>query len=102
MLVLLLAISFATLHAQNSRDEARRKVLYQEKHYSSTQQGRTINYNRNGIYGHVYKNRKKKYYDDRNNSGKHLGWYKEKGNPHRYNYNADRKGQNWKHEKHDD
>jgi hypothetical protein len=81
--------AFATVRAQSSREEARRIVLGQPKNGTSSQQGRTV------ILGNdqgkkVYRTNRSTYYAKKSNPGKHLGWYKGKGNPHRYGANPGR------------
>ena len=81
--------SFAALHAQSSRDEARKVVLGQPKRNTSTQQGRNIILGTPGQQTTIYKtSRNGTYpYGRKTNPGKHLGWYKGVGNPHKYGGN---------------
>lgn len=106
IITFLIAISaFASLHAQTSRDEARRVILGGSSKNtpntgSSSQNPRDIilgrgnnsypnSYpkypSRSGKYGHNKHNKKNSKrcnddYDDRHDNGKHKGWYKGKGN----------------------
>ena len=76
--------AFATVHAQSSKDQARKVILGQPKKTVSSQQGRTV-----VLRGspHTAQNRKiyktNHTYYHKANPGKHLGWYKGVGNPHR-------------------
>jgi len=81
---LLVVGSFVTVHAQSSRDEARRVVLGQPKHGTTSQQGKTVISGKNTQHKKVYKTNRTVYYGKKTNPGKHLGWYKGVGNPHRY------------------
>ena len=93
-IILLIALcAFAAVHAQTSRDEARRIVLGQPKRKVSSQQGRTIILGRNPQVEQnrkIYKPNRTVYYGKKRNPGKHLGWYKGVGNPHRYGTNPGR------------
>lgn len=100
---LLIAIgAFVAVHAQSSRDEARRVVLGEPK--TTTSQGRNV------ILGKtpheqqkkIYKKERTVYYGRKNNRGKHLGWYKGVGNPHRYGVKPGKGTKKWKHGKHKD
>lgn len=89
--VLIAIAAFASVHAQTSRDDARRVILGQPKQTTTqqrkTQQGRNVilgRYPQTQQSGRVYKTNRTVYYGKRNNPGKHLGWYKGVGNPHRY------------------
>jgi hypothetical protein len=105
---LIAVAAFAAVHAQTSRDEARRVILGQPKQTTSqqrkTQQGRTVILGRNPQTqqsGRVYRtNRTGDYHYGKTNNGKHLGWYKGKGNPHRYGMNSGR-GKKSEHERHE-
>jgi Ni/Co efflux regulator RcnB len=85
---LIAVAAFVAVHAQTSRDDARRVILGQPKQTTSqqrkTQQGRTVILGNPQTQqtGRVYTNRNVNY--GKTNNGKHLGWYKGKGNPHRY------------------
>jgi Ni/Co efflux regulator RcnB len=74
IMVLIAVAVFASVHAQSSRDEARRNILGQPKRTTTAQQSRNV------ILGR--------------NHGKHLGWYKGVGNPHRYDVQPGR-GKKW-------
>lgn len=94
---LIAVAAFAAVHAQTSRDDARKVILGQPKQTTSqqrkTQQGRTVILGRNPQTqqgGRVYKTNRNVYYGKNSNPGKHLGWYKGKGNPHRYGMNNGR------------
>ena len=87
MMVLLILGAVVSVHAQSSKDEARRVILGQPKK-SSQQQTRTVILGRNGqtnqtrtVYGTNHNHYNK------SNPGKHLGWYKGVGNPHKYGGN---------------
>jgi len=92
--VIIAVAAFASVHAQSSRDEARRVILGQPKQTTS-QQGRTVVL---GSPQRVYKTNRTVYYGKKSNPGKHLGWYKGVGNPHRYGVQPG-KGKNWEHGK---
>lgn len=98
---LIAVAAFAAVHAQTSKEEARRVVLGQPKQTTTqrqskqttteqkrTQQGRDVILGRNPRTqqsGRVYKtDRDDNHRYGKTNNGKHLGWYKGKGNPHRY------------------
>ena len=100
ILTVLIAIAaFATVHAQSSKDEARRVILGQPKQSTSQQQGRNVILGKNPQQGNpVYKTNRTVYYGKRSNPGKHLGWYKGVGNPHRYGMQPGR-GKDWDHGK---
>jgi hypothetical protein len=70
--------------AQTSKEEARRIVLGQPKKGTTSQQGRTVILGRNETNKKVYKTKRTTHYSKKSNPGKHLGWYKGVGNPHRY------------------
>ena len=95
--------SFAALHAQSSRDEARKVVLGQPKRNTSTQQGRNIILGTPGQQTTIYKtSRNGTYpYGRKTNPGKHLGWYKGVGNPHRYGMQPGN-AKKWDHDGDDD
>jgi hypothetical protein len=85
--ILLLGLgAFATIHAQSSREEARRIVLGQPKNGTASQQGKKAIL-RDDQGGKVFRTNRNTYYGKKSNPGKHLGWYKGKGNPHRYGAN---------------
>lgn len=86
IIILLVVLgSFVTAKAQSSKDEARRVVLGQpKKKVSSSQQGRTVILGRNTGQNRTIYRTNRTYYGKKNNPGKHLGWYKGVGNPHRY------------------
>jgi hypothetical protein len=85
--MLLLALgAFAMAQAQTTKEEARRIVLGQPKNGTTTQQGRTVILGRNEDNRKVYRTNRAGYYK-KSNPGKHLGWYKGVGNPHRYSTN---------------
>jgi hypothetical protein len=82
--VLIAIVSFIAVRAQSTKDEARKVILGQEKKPSSSQQGRTVILGKNGQSTTVYKKKPHGvYYGKKTNPGKHLGWYKGVGNPHR-------------------
>lgn len=92
LLVLGIVVS---VRAQSSRDQARRVILGQPKN-SYPQQTRTVILGRNGeatqpqrVYrtNNVYYPRREHEYYHKTNPGRHLGWYKGVGNPHRYGGN---------------
>jgi hypothetical protein len=86
IMVLLVLGTFVSVHAQSSKDEARRVVLGQPK--STSQQTRTVILGRNGEptpTRRVYETKQNRNY--KSNPGKHLGWYKGVGNPHKYGGN---------------
>jgi hypothetical protein len=91
--VLITVAAFASVHAQSSRDKARRNILGQSKQTSS--QSRTIVL---GSPQRVYKTNRNVYYHRKTNHGKHLGWYKGVGNPHKYAWQSER-GKKWDHNK---
>lgn len=96
--VLIAVAAFASVHAQSSREEARRVVLGQPKQTSS-QQSRNVILGRNPQQNtRVYKTNRTVYYGRKTNNGKHLGWYKGVGNPHRYGMKPGKK-KNWYHDK---
>lgn len=80
MILLFTLGTFVIAQAQTSREEARRIVLGQPKNGTASQQGRTVILGKKETSKKVYK----KKYSKKSNNGKHLGWYKGKGNPHRY------------------
>lgn len=83
--VLIAVAAFASVYAQSSKDDARRVVLGQPKRTTSQQQGRNVILGRSPQgSGRVYKTNRTVYYGRKSNPGKHLGWYKGVGNPHRY------------------
>jgi Ni/Co efflux regulator RcnB len=83
--VLIAVAAFASVHAQSSKDDARRVVLGQPKRTTTQQQGRNVILGRSPQEsGRVYKTNRTVYYGKKSNPGKHLGWYKGVGNPHRY------------------
>jgi Ni/Co efflux regulator RcnB len=82
--VLIAVAAFASVHAQSSKEEARRVVLGQPKQTTSQQQSRNVILGRSPQQsGRVYKTNRT-VYGKKSNPGKHLGWYKGVGNPHRY------------------
>jgi hypothetical protein len=84
--VLIAIVSFVAVRAQSTKDEARKVILGKEKKPTITQQqGRTVILGRNGQTTTVYKKNPNGVhrYGKTNNPGKHLGWYKGVGNPHR-------------------
>ena len=82
--VLIAVAAFASVHAQSSKEEARRVVLGQPKQTTSQQQSRNVILGRSPQQsGRVYKTNRTVYYGKKSNPGKHLGWYKGVGNPHR-------------------
>jgi hypothetical protein len=86
-IILLLSLGvFATLQAQSSKEEARRVVLGQPKNGTTSQQRRTVTL-RNAQNKKTYRTKRSTYYGKKSNPGKHLGWYKGVGNPHRYGSN---------------
>ena len=95
--VLIAIAGFASVHAQSSRDEARRIILGQPKQ-TNRQQSRTIVLGSPQTQRGVYRTSRTVYYRKRSNPGKHLGWYKGKGNPHRYEVEHER-GKKWDHGK---
>jgi Ni/Co efflux regulator RcnB len=103
---LIAVAAFAAVHAQTSRDDARRVILGQPKQTTSqqrkTQQGRTVILGNPQTQqsGRVYKTNRNVNYGKNNNHGKHLGWYKGKGNPHRYGMSQGR-GKKSEHERHE-
>src|SRR5690349_22129011 len=84
MLLLFTLVAFAMAQAQTSKEEARRIVLGQPKKGTTSQQGRTVILGRNETNRKVYKTKRTTHYSKKSNPGKHLGWYKGVGNPHRY------------------
>lgn len=118
MTLLFAAALFATAQAQSSKDEARNVVLGQPKKTTSSQESRNVILGKNGQYGRtqpvyrtdrVYKTDRRKdyHYGKKNNPGKHLGWYKGVGNPHKYGMQPGRgkhpeHGKGHGHEDHDD
>lgn len=83
--VLIAVAVFASVHAQSSKEEARRVVLGQPKQTTSQQQSRNVILGRSPQQsGRVYKTNRTVHYGKKSNPGKHLGWYKGVGNPHRY------------------
>jgi hypothetical protein len=82
--------AFVMVQAQTSREEARRIVLGQPKNGTTSQQGRTVILGRNESNKKVYKTKRTTHYSKKSNPGKHLGWYKGVGNPHRYGANPGR------------
>jgi hypothetical protein len=86
--MLFLALTaLAMAEAQTTKEEARRIVLGQPKNGTTTQQGRTVILGRNEENRKVYRTKRTGYYTKKSNPGKHLGWYKGEGNPHRYGTN---------------
>ena len=85
IILLCLVGAFATVRAQSSKDEARNVILGQPKKTASSQQGRTVILGGNS---QTTQNRKVYHanhtYYNKTNPGKHLGWYKGVGNPHKY------------------
>jgi hypothetical protein len=107
MTLLFATALFAAAHAQSSKDEARRVVLGQPKQTTASQQSRNIILGRNGQRGKtatIYKTNQNgvPHYGKKNNPGKHLGWYKGVGNPHRYGVKPGKGNKQWKHDKDDD
>lgn len=97
--VLIAVAAFASVHAQTSREEARRVILGQPKQTTTQQQSRNVILGRNPQQkARVYKTNRTVYYGKRTNPGKHLGWYKGVGNPHRYGAQPG-KGKKWDHDK---
>lgn len=89
--VLIAVAAFASVHAQSSKEEARRVVLGQPKQTTSQQQSRNVILGRSPQQsGRVYKTNRTVYYGKKSNPGKHLGWYKGVGNPHRYGMQSGR------------
>ena len=86
IITLFVAIAaFASAKAQTTKDEARRVILGQPKQTTTSQQGRTVILGRTPQQtGGVYRTNRNVYYKKKSNPGKHLGWYKGTGNPHRY------------------
>lgn len=84
MLLLFTLGAFAMAQAQTSKEEARKIVLGQPKKATTSQQGRTVILGRNETNRKVYKTKRTTHYSKKSNPGKHLGWYKGVGNPHRY------------------
>lgn len=80
--------AFVTVRAQSSKDEARRVILGQPKKTTSSQQTRTVI-----LGGNTQTTQNRKIYRTnhpyyhKTNNGKHLGWYKGVGNPHKYGGN---------------
>jgi hypothetical protein len=105
IITLLIAVTaFAATHAQTSKEEARRVVLGQQKNKSTSQEGRDVILG-GGNNSHDYpaypnskssrieQDRERKickanqgngYGKKKGKNGKHLGWEKGKGNPHKY------------------
>ncbi len=101
---LLIAIgAFVTMHAQSSKDEARRVVLGEPK-TTTSQQGRTVVLGKtpHEQQRKIYKKKRTVYYGKNSNRGKHLGWYKGVGNPHRYGVQPGKGIKKWKHKRHED
>lgn len=87
-MVLLLSLgAFAIAQAQSTKEEARRIVLGHPKNGTTSQQGRTVILGKNEQNRKVYRTSRNTYYSKKSNPGKHLGWYKGVGNPHRYSTN---------------
>ena len=84
MALLLTLSAFAIAQAQTTKEEARRIVLGQPKNGTASQQGRTVTLGRNEQNKKVYRTNRTTYYSKKSNPGKHLGWNKGVGNPHRY------------------
>lgn len=84
MLLLFTLGAFVMAQAQTSKEKARRIVLGQPKKGTTSQQGRTVILGRNETNRKVYKTKRTTHYSKKSNPGKHLGWYKGTGNPHRY------------------
>jgi hypothetical protein len=101
--VLIAVAAFASVHAQSSKEEARKVVLGQPKQTTSQQQSRNVILGRNPQQsGRVYKtDRNGEHRYGKTNNGKHLGWYKGKGNPHKYGVKPG-KGNKGGHGKHND
>lgn len=96
--------SFAAVHAQSSRDEARKVVLGQPKRTTSTQQGRNVILGTPGQNTTIYKTNRTSgndHYGRKTNPGRHLGWYKGVGNPHRYGMQPGN-AKKWDHDGDDD
>jgi hypothetical protein len=86
--MLLLALgALAMAQAQTTKEEARKIVLGQPKNGTSSQQGRTVILGRTEQNRKIYKTNRTGYYTKKSNSGKHLGWYKGVGSPHRFGSN---------------
>jgi hypothetical protein len=89
IMMLLVLGTFIGVKAQSSKDEARRVVLGQPK--NSREQTKTVILGRNGEPNQtrrVYETKQNRYY--KTNPGKHLGWYKGVGNPHKYGGNPNK------------
>ena len=85
IMILLLALGgFAMANAQTTREEARRIGLGQSKNETTSQKGRTVILGKNKQDQKIYKTKRTTHYSRKSNPGKHLGWYKGVGNPHRY------------------
>lgn len=97
--VLIAVAAFVSVHAQSSKDDARRVVLGQPKQTSSQQQSRNVILGKSPRQSSpVYRTNRTVYYGKKSNPGKHLGWYKGVGNPHRYGMQPG-KGKDWDHGK---
>jgi hypothetical protein len=84
IVILFIAVAtFASVQAQSSRDKARKAVLGQPKHTTSHEQSRTVVLGRSTPGGRVYRTNRTVYDHRKMNHGKHLGWYKGVGNPHK-------------------
>jgi len=97
--VLIAVAAFASVRAQSSKEDARRVVLGQPKQTTSQQQSRNVILGRSPEQsGRVYKTNRTVYYGKKSNPGKHLGWYKGVGNPHKYGVKPGN-GKKWDHDK---
>jgi hypothetical protein len=86
IMVLLVLGTFLNVKAQSSKDEARKVILGQPK--NSREQTRTVILGRKSEptqTRRVYETKQNCY--KKTNPGKHLGWYKGVGNPHKYGGN---------------
>lgn len=101
IVILFIAVAtFVSVQAQSSRDKARKTVLGQPKQTTSQKQSRTVILGRPTQGKRVYRTNRTIYYHRKTNHGKHLGWYKGVGNPHRYGVYHER-GRNEEHERHE-
>ena len=94
---MIFCITFGVIHAQDQRDEARRRVFgrptnnsrsYQTSHttvhtktYSRYPAYSSNNHRKRHYKSRRYESHKIQYY--KHDNGRHLGWEKGKGNPHK-------------------
>ena len=88
-----------TVRANPILSAAEKERRIRELEYERAQKIREIN---NRYYGNNTSSKNKKGYGKNNNPGKHLGWEKGKGNPHKTGGNVKGNGKNKKWENDDD